>query len=419
LPPPPVSTAKPRIDFLVVAVLNFTLFEVGLIANSLGAIIPDAIRDLQLSYTTAALLPFTYFISYLFVSIPAGIYAERSSARAVVLGSFVLVSAGMLLFAFFPLYSVILASLFIVGCGFAAAQVPLFPMLRTACGADNLPFFTVMASLSYGLGSIVSPMIYSDLIEGLKSLGDKGFILELLQGAIADSYPWVSVYWVFSIVALATLLALWLIRLPELELTDDERTGGIAGFLSVLRSRQALYYALGVFAYVAVEQVNSNWLTQFLKDYHGIAPEGSGAKILSWYWALLTGGCILGMALMKVIDSRKMLLIWSILAALSFTAALFGNGELAMLAFPVTGFFLSVLWPLIVAIALNSIPNHHGALMGVLMSSTIGGAIGPLAVGQLADIFGLRTGMTVIYPAFLFMAYLAIWSRPAKGASAA
>lgn len=49
--------------------------------------------------------------------------------------------------------------------------------------------------------------------------------------------------------------------------------------------------------------------------------------------------------------------------------------------------------------------------MGVLMSSTIGGAIGPLAVGQLADFFGLRTGMVVIYPAFLFLAYLGLWTQ--------
>lgn len=94
-----------------------------------------------------------------------------------------------------------------------------------------------------------------------------------IASLVAGSYPWVSVYWVFSVVALASLLILSLIRLPELQLTEEERTGSIAGCLSVFRNRHANYFALGVFAYVACEQVNSNWLSQFLKDYHGLAPE--------------------------------------------------------------------------------------------------------------------------------------------------
>ena len=416
-PPSHLPAAKPKLDLLVVLAVNLTLFEVGLIANSLGAIVPDAIRDLQLSYTTAALLPFTYFISYLFVSIPAGIYAERSSARAVVLGSFALVSLGLLLFAFFPRYSVILVSLFIAGCGLSAAQVPLFPMLRIACGADRLPFFTAMTSVSYGLGSIVSPMLYSKLIAQLGSTEEKALPIQILQKAVGQSYPWVSVYWIFAVVAIVTLVGLAVVRLPELTLTDEERTGGIAACLSILKNRAVIFYALGVFAYVACEQVNSNWLTQFLKEYHGIAPEGLGATVLSWYWALLTVGCLVGMALMKVIDTRTMLFAWAILAALAFTAALFGDRRMAIVAFPVAGLFISVLWPLIVALALNSIPHHQGALMGVLMSSTIGGAIGPLAAGKLADLVDLRTGMTVAYPAFFFMAYLAIWSRRYKTAA--
>lgn len=417
--PAPVKTSRSGIDLLLVIVLNFTLFEVGLIANSLGAVIPDAIRDLQLSYTTAALLPFTYFISYLFVSIPAGIYAERASARAVVIGSFLLVSAGLLLFAFVPHYSIILLSLFVVGCGLSAAQVPLFPLLKTACGGENLAFFTAMTSLSYGLGSIISPLLYSGLVRRLASPAEEILPVRTLAWLISGSYPWVSVYWVFAGVALVTLLVLSLIRLPEMELTEDERTGSIAGCLSLLKTREANFYALGIFAYVACEQVNSNWLSQFLKDYHGIAPDGLGSQVLAWYWGLLTGGCVIGMVLVKFFDSRRILFLWSIFAAVAFSAAIFGTREMAIAGFPLAGMFISVLWPLIVALALNSIPVHHGPLMGILMSSTIGGAIGPLLVGKLADSFGLRAGMTVIFPAFLFMAWLAIWSRPVASSTPA
>jgi MFS transporter, FHS family, L-fucose permease len=403
---------KTRINYSAILLLSLVLFECGMVANAIGAVIPDAIRDLRLSYTTAALLPFTYFISYGFISIPAGILCERTSAKGVVVTSYILGFAGLISFALHPSYAIVLVSLFVIGCWLAAAQIPLFPLMRLAGGSENLAFFNSMTSVMYGAGSILIPHIYSELVQRLQSPEARGPTIRLFAYQVSGSYPWVSIYWLFSFVVLITTLVLFWAPLPQPKLTEEERAGTLPVYLALLKDRRVLIYAAGVFAYGACEQGTSNWLSQFLKSYHGLDPQTQGASILSWYWALLTLGCVAGILLLKLFDSRRLLFVSALLSAAAFSGAIFGSKAVSVVCFPLVGLFESVLWPIIIELALNSLEKHHGALMGILFTSITGAAFGPFVVGRLADTFGLRAGLTALYLPFLFMAYIGIWARP-------
>ena len=43
--------------------------------------------------------------------------------------------------------------------------------------------------------------------------------------------------------------------------------------------------------------------------------------------------------------------------------ALFGAKSTALIAFPMVGFFISVMWSIIVSLALNSVATHHGSFL--------------------------------------------------------
>jgi fucose permease len=118
------------------------------------------------------------------------------------------------------------------------------------------------------------------------------------------------------------------------------------------------------------------------------------------------------MLLVKFFESRRIVTVFSLLAVGCFSCAVLGNKTMALIFFPLVGLFLSVLWPLIAELALNSLEMHHGALMGILFSSAVGGAFGPLVIGRLADLVGLRAGMLVLYFPLLYIAFLGIQARP-------
>jgi len=82
-----------------------------------------------------------------------------------------------------------------------------------------------------------------------------------------------------------------------------------------------------------------------------------------------------------------------IFAAIFLSVALFGSGNAALIAFPMVGFSLSVMWSIVFSLALNSVDSHHGSFAGILCTAIIGGAVVQLFIGWLGDQFGLRTGM--------------------------
>jgi fucose permease len=153
-------------------------------------------------------------------------------------------------------------------------------------------------------------------------------------------------------------------------------------------------------------------MSKFLAQYHGYDPHTAGAGAVSWFWGLMTAGCFVGMILLKAFDSRRVLLGFSVGALGALTAALFGTGPVSLYAFPVIGFFASIMWPTIISLALNSVSEHHGSFAGILCTGIMGGAVVPLLIGHLGDLAGLRVGMLLLYPTFGCVLSVGLWSKP-------
>src|SRR5215469_7838158 len=167
-----------------------------------------------------------------------------------------------------------------------------------------------------------------------------------------------------------------------------------------------------MFAYVGSEQGTANWISRFLSSYHGFDPHTTGASAVSWFWGLMTIGCFFGMILLKAFDSRRVLLGFSIGALIALSAGLVGPAMVSLYAFPIIGFFASIMWPTVISLALNSVSEHHGSFAGILCTGIVGGAVVPLIIGRLGDLIGLRFGMMVLYLTFGCVLSVGLWSRP-------
>jgi MFS transporter, FHS family, L-fucose permease len=121
---------------------------------------------------------------------------------------------------------------------------------------------------------------------------------------------------------------------------------------------------------------------------------------------------VLGMVLLRLLDAKVVLAAFTTLAIACVGLALFGPADVALLAFPATGFFLSVMWSIIFSLALNSVSRHHGAFSGILCTGILGGALVPLMVGMLGDRIGLRYAMLTVFATLGFILSIAWWARP-------
>lgn len=400
-------------NHIVLGLILLTFFVISFLTNIIGPLVPDIIKSFSLSLTTVAMLPFAFFIAYGVMSIPSGILVEKYGEKRVMAAAFFISFLGALLFVLLPGYFTYMFSLFFIGIGMAMLQVAINPLLRVAGGEAQFAFNSVLGQFFFGLASFLSPLVYSYLVLNIgKPSGDHSFIISFFEAIVPANLPWISLYWIFAILSVAMVIVISLIKIPKVELKGDEKVGGLATNIELLKDPKVILYFLAIFCYVGIEQGVANWMSEFLNKYHGIDPKIGGAGAVSWFWGLLTVGTLLGLALLKFLDSRKVLILFTASAIACLALALFGSTEVALWAFPMVGFFASVMWSIIISLALNSMAQHHGALSGILITGICGGAIIPLIVGWIGDVSNLKTGMMFLFVMLSYLLSLGFWARP-------
>jgi fucose permease len=397
---------------LIIVALIFLIFSViSFLTNILGPLVPDIIDSFDLSIGIAGFLPFSFFVAYGVMSIPSGILIERYSEKTVLIGGFVLAFVAALVFAIFPTFQIALLSLFSIGIGMAMLQVVINPLLRHTGGEKHFAFNSVLANFFFGAASFLSPLLYSLMVSKIHS-GDSNAIILLFNELVSPDLKWVSLYWVFALTCLLMIVVIGFIKFPHVELTEDERMDTGSTFRELLRNRNVILYFLGIFAYVGTEQGIANWMSKFLQLYHSIDPATGGATAISYFWLLITLGCFLGLLLLKLFDSRSVLVTFAAGGIITLCLALFGNKDIALIAFPATGFFLSIMWSVVFSLGMNSVPRHHGTFSGILCTGIVGGAVVPLIIGGLAELTGLKLAMMIMFATLGYILYIGVWAKP-------
>lgn len=199
-------------------------FVISFITNILGPVMPVLIDNFKLSLTLAAFLPFSFFLAYGVMSIPAGLMIEQFGEKRSMLTAFGLTFIGSFLFALFPVYSMAIISLFIIGIGMAMLQVIINPLMREAGGEEHFAYNSALAQLIFGSASFISPFVFTYLMLHMNKTGDSNFLIDTLRLITPKELPWSSLYWIFSTIIVIMLIVISLIRFPTVELKEEERT---------------------------------------------------------------------------------------------------------------------------------------------------------------------------------------------------
>lgn len=391
--------------FLIFAVISF-------LTNILGPLVPDIINSFNLSIGLAGFLPFSFFVAYGVMSIPSGILIEKYSEKSVLIAAFVLAFVAALVFAVFTTFTTALLSLFSIGIGMAMLQVVINPLLRHTGGEEHFAFNSVMANFFFGAASFLSPLLYSAMVTNIHSGDNSSAIVAFFNRLVTPELKWVSLYWVFAVTCVLMIIVIAFIRFPKVELKADEKIDTGSSFKELLQNKNVLLYFVGILAYVGTEQGIANWMSKFLQLYHGVDPATGGATAISYFWGLITVGCFLGLGLLKLFDSRRILIVFASGCLISLISALFGSQAVATIAFPVTGLFLSIMWSIVFSLGMNSVPHHHGTFSGILCTGIVGGALVPLIIGGIAELVGLRLAMTFMFITLGYILSIGFWAKP-------
>ena len=402
---------KPK--YYLVILIFFIFFAISFLTNILGSINPNVSDSFTLNGTMTGLLPFSFFIAYALMSIPSGMLVQKYDEKKSLVLAWILAFSGAILFSLLPEFPVFLCSLFLIGCGMALLQVALFPLLRVTGGEEHFAFNNMIVQLVFGVASFLSPFVYSYLVTNLSAQSvTKGVFINFMAFITPHHLPWVSIYWIFAFISFVMIAIILLVRFPKVIRKEDEVVGAWETHVELFKQRTVVLFFLGIFAYVGMEQGIANWISEFLRSYHGFRPEVEGASTVGLFWGMMTVGCILGLVLLKIIDSKIVLRIFAAASFGVLTMTLFGNAKMALFGFPAMGFCLSVMYGIIFSLALNSVSKYHGSFAGILCTAIAGGAVFSLLIGKLKDVIGLQGGMMILYLPLAYILSLSFWAKP-------
>lgn len=385
----------------VIKALTFAMFMMfAMTTDSVGVIIPEVIKQFQLSMTAAGAFHYATMSAIALAGILLGHLADKLGRKNTIILGLAIFAINSYLFAVGNSFAFFLTLLTISGAAIGIFKTGALALIGDISTSTREHTSTMNAVEGFfGVGAIVGPAIVSSLL--------------------ARGVSW---KWLYVIAATLCVLLIGIALLveyprstkPAEEAIDLKRTIGM------MKNRYALAFSLGAFLYVAVECAVYVWMPTLLADYHGSAASVGGYAI-SVFFVLRAGGRFLGAWMLAKYEWTTVTTLFSLAILACFVGSIAAGVGAAVFLLPLSGLFMSIVYPTLNSKGISCFPkSQHGAIAGVILFfSCAAAALGPLAMGAVSDAFGhARYGfvLATAFAALLHLGLLLNWIYdPARG----
>lgn len=416
-PSPSMPGYGPALGLL--ATLFFMWGFITVINNTL---LPHLRSVFQLNYTQTTLIESTWFIGYLVASIPAAKLIERIGyQKALVTGLAIMTvgSLGMIPAARLPSYEVTLVSLFVVSCGIAVLQVAANPYVAVIGPPETSESRLTLVQAFNTTGDFLAVGYGQRLILARTTSGTTLESVHLtFAQRMADAEATQLPYLIVAIVLALLALAIWKARLPELGAATRRVNAEERKQLSLWSHRNLVLGVVAIFVYLIAEIGVGNLFISFASqpDIGNITHE-QAANYLMFVWGGMAVGRFLGAFIMRAIAPEKVLASFAVGAFVVMIIASFAHGPTALYGLMAVGFFHSIMFPTIFALAIRGLGPLTEEGSGWLIWAIAGGAL-VIVQGRLADQFGIQRSFLVTAACELFVLFYALWGSRSSNALA-
>lgn len=361
-------------------------------------------ETLSISITQSTLIQTTTYLGYFLMALPAGIIITRRGYRFGVVMGLLLFGLGALIFIpgeqlmSFPVF---LGALFVIGCGLVMLETAANPYATElgdpATGASRLN----LAQSFNGLGCILAPVIVGGFL-----FSDKG-------NSVALPYS------IMGVAVLAVALLFTRMKLPEIsqapEAGEDEAPKTIRETIKWLWSRRR--FRIGVMALFCYEiaeiSINSLFINYATSD--GWMDKTTASLVLSFgALGLFMLARVTGSWVMSRIRAEKVLLFCAVMTVIGALAVTADIGAVSKAGVFVCYAFEAIMFPTIFAITIVGVGRASKIASSFLMMTPLGGAVGTLLMGLVADSTSMSTAFIVPAAGYAFVLLYAIAAAAKK-----
>ena len=397
-----------------IAVLSIIFFTWGGLTSLNDVLIPHLKAVFEMNYARTMLIQFTFFSTYLVMSLPAGRVMAHVGYRPSMVIGLIIAALGALAFypaAKVPSYPLFLLALFVLASGSLQVSAnPYISLLGEPRGASSR---LTLAQALNSLGHTLSPALIGPLILSVAVLGSAE--LAQLPAARQEAYRIAqaeSVQLPYLAVAGGLLLlasCVYLFRLPPLTEATEQADPQRHTFAEALRHRQLRLGVIAIFVYVGAEVTIGSFLISYIAAPRiGNIDAGSAAHYVSYYWGAAMTGRFIGSALLRRIAPRVLLGVFALVAIALLATTILSSGALAMWSVIGIGLFNSIMFPTIFTLGIEGLGPMTPKASSLLVMAIVGGAVIPLLQGVLADRIGVQLAFMLPLLCYAYIAWYAL-----------
>lgn len=363
------SAAAQRNVALIRALTCLMFLMFAMTSDAVGSVIPKVIDEFRLDMKAASAFQYAPMGAMAAGALLLGFLADRLGRKRTVVLGLALYGGSSALFALGHSFGQFVALLALAGLGVSIFKTGALALIGDI--SNSTAQHTAIMNLiegCFGIGSILGPAIVAGLLGG-------GF-----------SWKWLYVI-AAGVCAMLIVLAL-LAEYPKAHF-DSEAPASFVHTIGMLRDPYALGFSCLMMLYVAVEVAIYVWMPTYLLAYHGplvrLVPYA-----LTVFFALRAAGRLLGAWILSRFSWSTALGLLGFAILFCFAASLAGGARLGVILLPLSGLFMSVIYPTLNSKGISCFPkSEHGRVAGLLLFATaLAAALGPYAMGAVSDAYG-------------------------------
>jgi len=357
-------------NLTIIKWLTFLMFMMfAMTTDAVGVIIPEVMKQFQLSMTAAGLMHYAPMVAIALAGIFLGFLADKFGRKKTIIIGLALFSVNSYLFLTGNTFAFFLGLLIISGIAIGIFKTAALALIGDISKSTTEHTSTMNAVEGFfGVGAIIGPFIVTYLLK--------------------TGVDWKWLYVVAGSLCIVLIVIALMVEYPKTKKTTEDPIN-LKATLSMMKDPYALGFSLAAFLYVSVECAIYVWMPTLIAGYNGSAVF-IATYALSIFFILRAGGRFLGAWLMARFNWALVLSIFSFLIFLCFLGSVIGGIGFAVVLLPLSGLFMSVIYPTINSKGISCFPKaKHGSVAGVILFFTAAGAaLGPLLMGAVSDAFG-------------------------------
>ena len=385
---------NPKHNLTAIKWLTFLMFMMfAMTTDSVGVIIPEVIREFNLSMMAAGAFHYANMIAIALAAISLGYLADKLGRKKTIIIGLILFALNSYLFAAGNSFLFFLTLLVISGASigiFKTGALALIGDISRSTSEHTATMNTVEGF--FGVGAIIGPAIVTRLLSG--------------------GFSWKWLYVIAGTICVLLIVTASLVKYPKTVKTMDEPIN-FSRTMAMMKNPYALGFSLGIFLYVAAECAIYVWMPTLFEGYTG-SFTFTVAYATSIFFILRVIGRFLGAWVLAHFRWTSVMALFSLAIFICFIGSMVGGLAYAIWLLPLSGLFMSMIYPTLNSKGISCFPKaEHGAVAGVILFFTcVAAAAGPWAMGVVSDIFGNpKYGfiLATIFACLLFVGMLFNW----------